>query len=193
MTPVSVPQQNMAHERRSALLVVGLVILSLLIGWQVKTAIQNATRTVEVSGLTVNVPDGWLVQEGAGDLLFVARNPLAIDELYRVSQLPAEPDLAPDLAALAENRNLARARLDDSYRVLSAEPIVFAGRDGYKVSFARVDLDSPGIPHVIEGLDYYFPEGDRVNVLSLEAESESFADALPAFQRFAQSMTNTGG
>ncbi|WP_420643926.1 hypothetical protein [Candidatus Leptofilum sp.] len=188
MTPVSVPQQNLAHERRSAMLVVGLLILSLLIGWQVKTAVQNATRTVEVSGLTVDVPNGWLVQEGAGDLLFVARNPLAIDELYRVSQLPAEPDLA----VLAENRNLARARLDDSYRVLSAEPIVFAGHDGYKVSFARVDLDSPGIPHVIEGLDYYFAEGDQVNVLSLEAESESFADALPAFQRFAQSMTNTG-
>lgn len=186
MTPVSVPQQNVAHERRSAMLVVGLLLLSLLIGWQVKTAVQNSTRTVEASGLTLDVPTGWLVQEGAGDLLLVARNPLALDELYRVSQLPA----GPDLAVLAENRNLARVRLDESYRVLSAEPIVFSGQDGYKVSFARVDLDSPGIPRVIEGLDYYFLDDDQVNIISFEAKRESFADALPAFQRFAQSMTN---
>jgi len=77
--------------------------------------------------------------------------------------------------------------------VISAEPIVFAGQDGYKVSFARVDLDSPGVPHVIEGLDYYFVQADEVMVLSLEAHSEHFAGALPAFQQFAQSVTYLSG
>lgn len=189
MTPVSVPQPNVAHERRSALLVAALFILCLLAGWWVKTAVQNNTRPVEIGGFTANVPDGWLVQEGAGDLLFVARNPQALDELYRVSQLP----IAPDLAVLAENRNLARTRLDDTYRVLTAEPIVFAGQDGYKVSFARVDLASPGLPHVIEGLDYYFPDGEQVTVLSLEAQSDQFAEALPGFQSFVQSVDGISG
>jgi hypothetical protein len=189
MTSVRVPYQNLAYERRSALLVVGLVLLSLLFGWQVKTAVQDAQHTITHSGFTANVPTGWLIQDGAGDLVFVARDPQALDHLYRVSQLP----LADDLAVLAENRNLARARQDDSYRALLAEPIVFAGRDGYKVSFARVDLDSPGMPHVIEGLDYYFPEGNQITVLSLEAASEAFTDALPAFQTFVQSVTYTSG
>jgi hypothetical protein len=189
MTPVTVPQQNLAHERRSALLVIGLVLLSLLLGWQVKTAVQDARNSIEHSGFTANVPDGWLIQDGVGDLVFVVRDPQSLDHLYRVSQLP----VADDLAVLAENRNLARTRLDDSYRVLSAEPIVFAGRDGFKVSFARVDLAAPGMPHVIEGLDYYFPDGDQITVLSLEAQSETFADALPNFQNFVQSVTYRSG
>lgn len=189
MTPISVPQQNLAHERRSALLMVGLVLLSLLLGWQVKTAVQNADRTIEHSGFTANIPDGWLVQDGAGDLILVARNPLTLDHLYRISQLPT----ADDVALLAENRNLARARLDETYRVLIAESVVFAGRDAYKVSFARVDVDSPGMPHVIEGLDYYFVDGEQVTVLSLEAASDGFAEALPGFQEFVQSVTYTAG
>ncbi|MBK7894133.1 MAG: hypothetical protein WAS33_17740 [Candidatus Promineifilaceae bacterium] len=189
MTPLTVLQERFAQERRSALLVVALVLLSLLLGWGVKTAVQNATRPIEIGSFTADVPDGWLVQEGAGDLLFVVRNPQALNELYRVSQLP----IAPDLAALAENRNLARTRLDDTYRVLAAEPIVFAGQDGYKVSFARVDLASPGLPHVIEGLDYYFPASEQVTVLSLEAQSDHFAEALPGFQSFVQSIRHSSG
>lgn len=189
MTPLTVPQERLTHERRSALLTVVLLLLSLIIGWQVKTAVQNATRAIEQAGFTAQIPAGWLVQEGAGEFVFLARNPLALDELYRVSQVQA----SDDLALVAENRNLTRARLDDTFRVLTAEPIVFAGQDGYKVSFARVDLDSPGVPHVVEGLDYYFVQADQVMVLSLEAHSEHFAEALPAFQQFAQSVTYQPG
>ena len=189
MTPVTVPQNNLAHERRSALITTLLVLVALLLGWWVKTAVQNATRTIEMSGYTAAVPDGWLVQEGAGDLIFIARNPQALDELYRLSQLPA----AADLAVVAENRNLARVRLDDTYRVLEASPVVFAGQDAYKVSFARADVDSPGLPNVIEGVDYYFALDDQVMVLSLEANSETFAAALPRFQKFVQSVSYNGG
>jgi hypothetical protein len=189
MTPVSIPQPQLTQERRSAALTILLLLVALLLGWGVKTAVQNATRPIEQSGFTAEIPAGWLVQEGAGDFVFLARNPLALDELYRVSLLPA----ASELDVVAENRNLARAQIDDTYRVITAEPIVFAGQDGYKVSFARVDLDSPGVPHVVEGLDYYFVRADDVMVLSLEAHSEHFAGALPGFQRFAQSVTYHSG
>ncbi len=185
MTPVSIPHPQLTQERRSAVLTALLLLLALLAGWWVKTAVQNATRTLDQAGFAAEIPAGWLVQQGAGDFVFLARNPLALDELYRVSLVPE----ASDLDVVAENRNLARAQIDDTYRVISAEPIVFAGQDGYKVSFARVDLDSPGVPHVIEGLDYYFVQADEVMVLSLEAHSEHFAEALPAFQQFAQSVT----
>lgn len=189
MTPVTVPQSNLAHERRSAVLTTILFLVALLLGWQVKTAVQNATRTIEFGGYDAAVPEGWLVQEGAGDLVFIARNPQALDELYRLSRLPA----AVGLAVAAENRNLARARLDDTFRVLEASPVVFAGEDTYKVSFARADVDSPGLPNVIEGIDYYFAQDDQVMVLSVEANSELFADALPRFQKFVQSVSYNAG
>ena len=189
MTTANISPKQLAHERRSAGLMIGLLLISLLLGWQVKTAVQNATRTIEHSGFTAAVPDGWLVQDGSGDLVFVARNPQAFDQLYRVSRVPVQDDLA----VLAENRNLARTRLDDTYRVLDASPIVFAGRDGYKVSFARADIDSPGMPHIVEGIDYYFAEGDEVVILSLESQNETFAEALPNFQKFVQSVSYNGG
>lgn len=188
MTTMNYPDQ-INHERRSAVLVIALLIVSLLLGWWVQTAVQNATRTVQQSGFTAEVPQGWLVQDGSGDLVFVARNPQAIDHLYRVSRVPAEGDLD----VLAGNRNIARTRLDETYRVLDASPVVFAGQDAYKVSFARADVDSPGMPHVIEGLDYYFAIGDEVVILSLEAESETFAAALPNFQQFVQSVSYEAG
>jgi len=189
MTPVTVPQNNLAYERRSALITIILVLLALLLGWWVKTAVQNATRTIELSGYTAAIPDGWLVQEGAGDLIFIVRNPQALDELYRLSQLPS----AADLAVAAENRNLARARLDSTFRVLEASPVVFAGQDAYKVSFARADVDSPGLPNVIEGVDYYFALDDQVMVLSLESKSATFTEALPGFQNFIQSVSYSAG
>lgn len=189
MTPVSIPQQQLAQERRSALITIFVLLAALLLGWQVKTAVQNATRPLERSGFTAEVPNGWLVQDGAGDLVFIARDPQALDHLYRVSRVPA----AGDLDVLAENRSLARTRLDNTYRVLTAEPVVFAGQDAYKVSFARVDLDSPGMPHVIEGLDYYFLNGNEVVILSLEAANSDFAGALPGFQQFVQSVTYQAG
>jgi len=160
-----------------------------LLGWQVKTAVQNATRPVEFSGFTAAVPAGWLVQEGAGDLVFVARNPQSLDQLYRVSQLPA----ATELDVLAENRNLARARLDNTYRVLDATPVVFAGQDTYKVSFARADVGSPGLPHAIEGVDYYFAQDAHVMVVSMESHGDTFADVLPGFQQFIQSVSYDSG
>ena len=189
MTPVTVPQPQLAHERRSAVLTTVLVLVCLLLGWQVKTAVQNATRPVQFRSFTADVPDGWLVQEGVGDLVFVARNPLSLDQLYRVSQLPA----ATELDVLVENRNLARTRLDNTYRVLAASPVVFAGQDAYKVSFARADIGSPGLPHAIEGLDYYFVQADQVMVVSLEAHGDTFADVLTGFQQFVQSVSYRSG
>ena len=189
MTTSQLSANQLAHERRSAAVMIGLLLLSLLLGWQVKTAVQNATRPIERSGISVAVPDGWLVQDGSGDLVLVARNPQAFDQLYRISRLPG----VTDLAQLADNRNLARLRLDDTYRVLDASAIVFDRRDGHKVSFARADADSPGMPHIVEGIDYYFANGDEVIILSLESRSETFAQALPYFQKFVQSVSYQGG
>lgn len=189
MTTTLIPQDQIARERRSAVLMIILLLLSLWLGWQVKTAVQNATRTVERSGFTAAIPNGWLLQEGTGDLLFVARNPQELNQLYRVSQVSAEGEIE----AIAANRNLERTRLDKTYRILEASPIVFAGQDVYKVSFARADVASPGMPHIVEGVDYYLPFGDQIAILSLESKAETFAEALPYFQSFVQSVTYQGG
>jgi hypothetical protein len=190
MTTVAISQEQSSHERRSAILMGVLLLISLLLGWQVKTAVQSTTRAVDLGGFNAAIPYGWLLQEGAGDLVFVARNPQDLDQLYRLSQVAA----AGGVEAMAVDRNVIRTQLDETYRVLDASPIVFSGQDGYKVSFARADFDSPGMPRIIEGIDYYFVFGDQIAILSLESKTETFADAVPYFQNFVQSVSyQTGG
>ncbi len=189
MTTTVMPQDRLVRERRSAVLMGLLLLISLLIGWQVKTAVQNATRPIERNGFTAAIPNGWLLQEGTGDLIFVARNPQELNQLYRLSQMPAEDDME----AIASQRNAARMGLDKTYRVLEASPIVFNGQDVYKVSFARADLDSPGMPRVIEGIAYYIPFADQIAIVSLESKTETFAEAVPYFQKFVQTVSYQAG
>jgi hypothetical protein len=181
--------QQFSHERWSAALTAVMVIIALFLGWQLQSSVQSASRTVNHGPIAAEVPTGWIVQSGSGDLMLVARNPHKPDQLYRISQATA----VDDLEILAANRNSARARLDSSYRVLSAGPVIVDGREGYKVSFARVNTDAPGLPAVIEGADYYFTYDNQMLILSLESRVDSFAEALPHFQRFMQSVRYSRG
>lgn len=176
-------------ERWSALLTLGLLLVALFVGWQLQTAVEAASRTISQGNISAAVPKGWIVQNGAGDLVFTARNPQKPDQLYRVSQLAA----GADLDTLAASRNHSRTQMDDSFRVLASEAVIVGGQEGYKVSFGRVNSSVPGIPAVIEGVDYYFRHGEQVLIISLESRLDSFSEALPRFHRFVQSVRYQAG
>jgi len=177
------------RERWSALLTVGLLLIALLLGWQLQTAVEAASRTISHGNISAAVPIGWIVQSGAGDLLFAARNPQKPDQLYQVSQIAAQADLD----TLAAGRNQSRARMDDSFRVLASEAVIVGGQEGYKVSFGRINSSVPGMPAVIEGVEYYFRHGEQVLIISLESRLDSFSEALPRFHRFVQSVRYQAG
>lgn len=176
------------REQRSALFVFLTTVVALLAGLWVMTAVTTASNPVTRDSVTAAAPDGWLVQEGTGDLVMVIRNPRALDELFRVSQLPAEDDLE----TLASVRNINRARQEAVFSVLEATQIVFDGRDGYKVSYAYAENDN-GEPILVEGVDYYYLEEGNIVVVSYEAEAHTFSAGLPAFQRFLRSISVAKG
>jgi hypothetical protein len=188
-TDASPREPALAPDQLSALIVAGIAILALLLGWALKTGVEYQTRPIQEAGITARIPDDWLVQYGAGDLVFLTRNPRSLNQQYRVTLLAA----AVDLAATAQQRSNQRAQLVPSFRVLTETPIVINGRDGYKVSYALVDAEGSEMPVVIEGADYYFMAGDRVLVVSLESDADNFADSLPRFFRFMESVTYQGG
>jgi hypothetical protein len=181
--------EQFSRERWSDVVTAVMVVVALFLGWQVQTSVQSASRTVNHGPIAAEAPTGWVVQSGSGDLIMVVRNPHKPDQLYRISQATA----VDDLEILAANHNSARMRLDNSYRVLSAGPVILDGREGYKVSFARVNSDAPGLPAVIEGADYYLAYDGQMLILSLESRADSFAEALPHFQRFMQSVRYSRG
>lgn len=174
-------------------LVFAVTAIALLIGWGLMRFTLGQTRAVDVEGVSAAVPAGWTVEqpqtgplaggpEVAG-LVFTARDPLTPGTRYLVSSLPAAPDT--DLASTAAVRNLQRAQDNTAYRVLDQTPINLSGREGYRVTFAYVDASQADqAPVVYQGVDYYFAEGDRTLVISLETR-DSLEDALPAFRDFA--------
>lgn len=176
-------------ERLPTLLVIGVVLAALLLGWVIKENVTGQGRPFSQNGVSGELPAGWLTQDGTGDLLLVARNPQAPDERYRINRLTPNTDLA----ALAAVQNGERARLEPTFRVVEETPIVVNGRDGYKVSYAYIDDSGTGMPAVIEGVDYYFLEGDAVLVISLEAAHENFAEAFPRFQTFRDAVVYEAG
>jgi len=188
-------QEIQTKERQSALLVILMALIALGLGWGVKTAVANQTRPFAKQGISAQVPAGWLVQEGAGELLLVARNPAAMSHRYRIQLLSED---AADLSALANRRNENRARLEPTFTTLDETAIVADGRDGYKVSYAWVNsqtgqMPTGRMPAIIKGVDYYFPVENGVMVISLEADQTDFADAFSRFQRFRASVTYEAG
>ncbi len=182
-------QEIQTKERQSALLVILMALVALGLGWAVKTAVANQTRPFAQNGISAQVPAGWLVQEGAGELLLVARNPAAMSQRYRIQLL----NEATDLSALANQRNENRTRLEPTFTILDETAIVADGRDGYKVSYAWISSQAGQIPAIIKGVDYYFPVENGAMVISLEAEEADFADAFSRFQRFRASVTYEAG
>lgn len=187
MTTIA-PSTKQREERLSALFVIAVALIAILLGAVVKNSAQNQTRPFRGGGVAADLPVGWLVQEGTGDLVLVARNTQSLDQLYRVNLLP---DGA--LSEAATHQNEMRAGMDDSFRVVEETPIIVRGRDGYRVRYAFVDDNQVDIPTVIEGVSYYFQDTNGVLVLSYEAESNTFEDGVPLFQQFRASVTPEGG
>jgi hypothetical protein len=176
---------RLTRDQQSAVWVILTTVLALLLGLGVKTAVTNQTRPFTNEGLSAEVPAGWLMQAGQADLVLLARNPQQLNERYRVRLLP----MGDDLAALAYEQNVQRIQLDEAYRVLAETPVIVNDREGYKVSFATVDLNEGGLPGVIEGADYYFPETSNTLVVSLQASSDTFTESQKQFQDFLLSIT----
>jgi hypothetical protein len=193
--------------RQASTFTTAVTIIALLLGWGLKTYVEGRTRPVKVEGISAQIPAGWVIRESdpaaptsddpfqlahpdsAQDpnLVFTAWNPLHPEKHYSVSLYPGgEETTLPSTAAV---RTLNRGMNLKLYRVIEETPILVNGRDGYKVSFAYVDPGSAGeIPVVIQGIDYYFAQGNQTLIITLEVDNGNPDDHLPAFLKFSETV-----
>lgn len=176
-------------EHLSVLAVIATTLVAVALGWQVRAAVVEATRAVEVGRFRCEVPADWLVQEGFGDLVLVARSPARELPLYTVSQLAS----AGPLHELAELRTAERRRSLTSYEVVEVESASEGERRSHRVRFAYLDETGEGLRVLVEGVDEYFALGDAVVVASLEADAGTLEEAMPAFGRFVDSIEDVPG
>ncbi len=181
--------QTIAHNRFSLLVTTTFALIGLLMGWQLKFGVENSSETVFYKGVVAQAPQGWLAQQGAGDLAFLVRDPFRPRQRYGVYQLPA----TDSLRQIAVQRGLAWGRANDSFRTLDETPIILDGETGYKVHYAYIDLRSTGMPAVTEGVSYYFYRGGKVTLIYYENEQASFDKGLSRFRKFMDTVQIGGG
>ena len=175
-----------------SVLAVGIVTLAaLILGAFLKSSVENRSQHIERKGITASVPANWVVENGVGDLIIVSWDPFVPDVRYTVSLESNDGD--HPLAEVAVQRNTVLGKVWEAFRILDETPIIRRGREGYKVTYAFIDTNVPGLPVVLQGVDYYFPAEGKAMIISLQAHERDFDGALVRFESFLDSVTYKPG
>lgn len=174
------------EDRRASLAVGFVTLVALLLGLMLKSSVQNRSLQIDRKGISAAVPENWVMQDGAGDLIFVSWDPFEPGIRYSVYLISNDGN--HPLEEVAAERNLALGKILDGFRILNETPVIRRGREGYKVTYAFIDTDTPGLPRVLQGVDYYFPENGQALIISLQAQEKDYADALVRFEPFLDSV-----
>lgn len=188
-TPRSSRRSN--PDRLSALIVGIVTLVALFLGGILKSSVENRSQLVERKGISASLPTSWVVEEGAGNLVFVSWDPFVPDVRYSISLETSGG--AQSLAESAAQRSAILGKVLESFRVLDETPIIRRGREGYKVTYAFIDTNEPGLPVVLQGVDYYFPIEGGAIIISLQAHERQYDEALLRFESFLDSVSYKPG
>ena len=181
--------RNQATPDLSTILVIGMVVSGLIAGWILMNSVTNKTTMISQSGISARVPAGWNIDTGlqGEELLFWTSDRLDPNRRYAVSVLPAVP--GGSLTDVVVTRNLNRSQSIPGYVVTDQSLTRIQNTDGYQVGFAYTLTGGRGaMPKVIKGTDYFLPKGDKVLVITLEDEANTFDQSTGSFLRFLDSV-----
>jgi len=183
--------RQLKHDRLSTLAVGVVTLVALVLGTLLKSSVENRSQHIERKGITASVPANWVTKESAGNLIFVSWDPFVPDVRYSVSLESNDGD--HPLVEVAMLRNIVLGKVLEAFRILDETPVIRRGRDGYKVTYAFVDTKVQGLPLVLQGVDYYFPEGGKAMIISLQAQERDYDEAVFRFESFLDSVSYKPG
>ncbi len=183
-----------SQSTQSVWIVCAITILALLIGSGLKSIVENQTRPLERSGVTAQVPAGWIIEKGieGEQTLFIARDPFGGSLRYTASLVPTATDMKP--SDLAFTFNLQRGQEVTLFRTLDQNQEKLNGKDVLRVHYAFVDpQNQTSLPLVIEGVEYIFMSYPNALIVAMEDETSQFQSALPSFKAFVSRMQVAAG
>jgi hypothetical protein len=176
----------------SVLSVVLLTAVALLLGAVLKSTVENTGKAIQrKDGVSAVIPTGWLVQDVAGDISFTAWEPMSPDNRFTVLLIPTDANSTLAGKVAVQNKLLEQSLT--AFRILDQSAIERNGKQGVKVHLAYVEAPAEGLPVVMEGVDYYYLVGSKVQVVSWRTDSTKFAERLPEFERFLDSVSYQAG
>ncbi len=185
-------------DRWSSWAAVLVTIVALVLGWVLKASAEARTTVVDVDGLRITYPAGWVrASSEAPVLLQVEKLVSPARTTLTLQRRPVTADAASPLNAVHQALTLERGRTWTAYRVLSVEPSsAVPGRDALQVTFAFVETNPnpflKAAPVVMLGQEYLFAVDQSVQVVTVTAAERNYDRATRDLRSFLRSSPKQG-
>jgi hypothetical protein len=163
-----------------------------LIGWSLKSSVENRAFHFEANGISAQAPIGWLQAETQGDEVLHVTDLASsgFGTTYIVRKMPVtEGTRASDvvtLLTLEHGQNLT------AFRVLDQHDVMVYGQPAYEVNYVFVESDPnlthASMPSVVRGTDYIYVKGNQAVVATYWAEQTNYENDLNRFHLFLKSL-----
>ena len=195
------PQKPHAgEEHRSALVVILTVVVALLLGLALRTAVEGRSTSYSNSGagVSLNYPAAWIrANSGESTLLSASdpRSPTAFASTFslRTRAVPQGQTLNDVATGWRLSRSNALAEFSD----LGARDTTFGGRRAIRLHYAYV-APAPGgagmalLPVVVEAYDTIVVAGDRALIFTTASDADHSDEYAARFNTILSSVKMSG-
>ena len=179
-------------DRFAELSVVLLTLVVLVVGWLLKTSVENRSQAFQSGNITAQTPAGWLAfNPGGNELLHVTdRTSSGFGTTYLIQEEAVPADAQP--GQIVGLLTLERGNSLTGYRVLNQQEVLVQGRKAIEIDYVYVEsvanMTHAVIPAVVRGQDYVFVNGGRAVIVTYRADQSVFDTDLGRFYRFLVSV-----
>ncbi len=179
-------------DRFAEITVIAVTLIALVLGWFLKSTVQNRAFNFEANGISAQAPTGWLQAKAEGDEVLHVTD-LSSDGFgttYIVRKMPITADI--QMSQIVSLLTLERGQKLTAFRVLDQHEVTVYGQPAYEVSYVFVvsdpDLTHATMPSVVRGVDYIFMKNDQAVVATYWADEANFDSDLNRFHLFLDSL-----
>lgn len=179
-------------DRFAEITVIAVTLIALVLGWFLKSAVQNRAFKFEANGISAQAPTGWLQAKTEGDevLHVTDLSSEGFGTTYIVRKMPITADI--QMGQIVSLLTLERGQKLTAFRVLDQQEVTVYGQPAYEVSYVFVvsdpDLTHATMPSVVRGVDYIFMKNDQAVVATYWADEANFDSDLNRFHLFLDSL-----
>lgn len=172
-------------ETTSLWIVVALVVVGILASLGLRSTVEGGTTPVSKGGVSAAIPQAWRLDDGVGEVAFIASNIERPAERY-IAQIRSAKGTT--VSTLANQEGAGKAAFLPGYTEISRTEVVVNGTTGLAVDYAYLAPATGGDrPTMILGEQIFLPSGDAFLDLTYEAPASDWDAGLAQFHRFAGS------
>ena len=178
MTTLTAPRSTQ-RDRFVDGIVIGLVIVSLVAGWLIKSNAESASQSISGDVGSFSYPIGWLSNRTDGLHAADTRTNSGVPTAFGLTAETVNAD--QDLKALSTRQTIRLAQDLDGFSMLSTKSESVNGEPAVTLAYAYVVVPDVGVassnrlPVVVEATDSLIKHSDKLYVLRFSADSAAFA------------------